>query len=71
MSLEKVSEILERMTAFACPHCGAGHDERTVGLVWDPREQCWRCLICGFREYEQAASPPLVDVLLPLSTWPV
>jgi len=41
----------------------------TVGLVWDTREQGWRCLICGCRVYEAGVDrlpggeqqrPPLV-----------
>lgn len=58
MSLERIGEILERLPGLTCPHCGAGRDAHTVGLVWDSIEQGWRCLICGYRVYEGEASPP-------------
>lgn len=54
MGLQRVGEILEHMTGLVCPHCGAGRDERTVGLAWEPDEGNWRCVICGFREQERA-----------------
>lgn len=38
--------------ALVCPHCGAGGDEKTVGLYWESDERCWRCVICGYRGYE-------------------
>jgi rubredoxin len=62
MGLQRVGEILEHITGLACPHCGAGRDERTVGLVWDLHEQNWGCLICGFREYEMAARLPSLPI---------
>lgn len=52
MSLNRVREILESLPGLACPHCGAGRDAQTVGLVWDSIEQDWRCLICGYRVCE-------------------
>ena len=58
MSLKRVGEILEGLQGLACPHCRAGGDGRTVGLVWDSREQGWRCLICGCRVYEGEVKPP-------------
>jgi hypothetical protein len=41
----------------ACLHCGAGGDEKTVGLYWDTDEHCWRCVICGYRGYEHTIRP--------------
>lgn len=58
MSLKRVHEILESLPGLACPHCGAGRDAQTVGLVWDSIEQDWRCVICGYRAYEGKMSPP-------------
>ncbi len=52
MSLKRLSEILESMRGLACPHCGAGRDPDTVGLVWESIGQNWRCPICGCRIYE-------------------
>lgn len=52
MSLKRVSEILESLRGLACPHCGAGRDPNTVGLVWEALEQNWRCPICGYRVRE-------------------
>ncbi|MCC6545365.1 MAG: hypothetical protein IT392_12860 [Nitrospirae bacterium] len=40
---------------LTCPHCGAGADGNTVGLYWDFQEYCWKCVICGYREYEHAS----------------
>ena len=69
MSLKRVGEILESLRGVACPHCGSGRDADTVGLVWDTREQGWRCVICGCRVYEAGVDrlpggeqqrPPLV-----------
>ncbi len=42
---------------LACPHCGAGEAENTVGLFWDFNEHCWHCVICGHRVYEQTLQP--------------
>lgn len=39
---------------LACPHCGAGAGD-TVGIYWDFYEHCWRCIICGYREYDTTA----------------
>jgi hypothetical protein len=39
-----------------CPHCGAGADIMTVGLYWDFDEDCWHCIICSCRVYEQLAT---------------
>ncbi len=62
MSLKRVGEILEGLRGLPCPHCGAGRDAHTVGLVWDSREQGWRCMICGCRVYEGGVKPcPGVD----------
>lgn len=47
----------ENNRALACPHCGTGGDEKTVGLYWDSDERCWRCVICGYRGYEHAIKP--------------
>lgn len=58
MSLKRVGEILESLRGLACPHCSAGAKSHTVGLVWDSREQDWRCLICGYRAYEEDVKPP-------------
>jgi hypothetical protein len=33
--------------ALACPYCSAG-------TYWDFQDCCWLCIICGYREYEQA-----------------
>lgn len=57
MSLKRVGEILESLPGLACPHCGAGRDAQTVGLVWDSIEQNWRCLICECRIYEGTNHP--------------
>jgi len=38
----------------ACPHCGIGEDGVTLGPYWDFNEECWRCIICGYRAYEEA-----------------
>lgn len=43
--------------ALACPHCGAGGDEKTVGLYWDSSGRCWRCIACGYRGYEHTIRP--------------
>lgn len=47
----------EKTNPLACPHCGAGEDENTVGLFWDFNEHCWHCVICGHRVYEQTLQP--------------
>jgi rubrerythrin len=60
MSLKRVSEILESLRGLACPHCGAGREPDTVGLVWESIEQNWRCPICGCRIYEGDVKPALV-----------
>lgn len=52
MNLKRVGEILENLRSLVCPHCGAGRDGCTVGLVWDSIEENWRCLICGHREIQ-------------------
>lgn len=61
MSLKRVGEILEDLRGLACPHCGAGRDPDTVGLVWESIEQTWRCPICGYRVCEGMKPPPGVD----------
>jgi DNA-directed RNA polymerase subunit RPC12/RpoP len=58
MSLKRVGEILECLRGLACPHCGSGSESHTVGLVWDSREQNWRCFICGCRVYEGEVKRP-------------
>lgn len=59
MGLKQVPEIIENFGALVCPHCGAGRESRIVGLVWDSREQNWRCFLCGFRAYEAGKPPAL------------
>lgn len=44
----------EKTNPLACPHCGAGEDENTIGLFWDFNEHCWHCVICGHRTYENS-----------------
>ena len=61
MSLERIGEILERLPGLTCPHCGAGRDAHTVGLVWDSIEEGWRCLICGYRVCEPEKPQSGVD----------
>jgi hypothetical protein len=41
----------------ACPHCGAGADGATIGIYWSYDERCWRCIICGYRGYENVLRP--------------
>ncbi|MBI3611512.1 MAG: hypothetical protein HY204_12535 [Nitrospirae bacterium] len=36
-----------------CPHCRSGSKGNTLGLLWELREGCWRCVICGYRDYGQ------------------
>ncbi len=43
--------------ALACPHCGAGANGMTLGLFWDYYDQCWRCIMCGYREYKHTKRP--------------
>lgn len=39
--------------ALACPHCRAGEDGETLGLLWDSGEGAWRCLLCGHRTFDR------------------
>lgn len=55
--------------ALTCPHCGAGEDEKTVGLFWDSDERCWRCVICGYREYEHALRQQTQAEIVAESLW--
>jgi rubredoxin len=43
--------------ALICPHCGVGADGVTLGLFWDLHDRCWRCIICGYRQYRDAERP--------------
>jgi rubredoxin len=43
--------------ALVCPHCGAGADGVTLGLFWDLHDHCWRCIMCGYREYKHTERP--------------
>lgn len=55
--------------ALTCPHCGTGGDEKTVGLYWETDERCWRCVICGFREYEHTIGPQKKAEIVAESIW--
>lgn len=57
MSKKNNCNTKENSHAIACPHCGAGTDRVTVGLSWDFNDDCWRCVICGYRGYERMIRP--------------
>ena len=38
-----------------CPHCRADANGNVLSLVWEDREQNWRCIICGYRGYVGSA----------------
>ena len=40
----------KKITSSAgCPHCKPDADGNIVSLLWEDREQSWRCIICGYR----------------------
>jgi hypothetical protein len=53
VTLEQYSTRTGINNALACPHCGAGHAEATLGLFWDIGEEAWRCIFCGYRSFER------------------
>ena len=57
MKKRKNFKSKENGRASTCPHCGAGADGITLGLYWDFDEHCWRCVICGYRGYEDVLRP--------------
>jgi hypothetical protein len=52
MSKRKNYGKRENAHPLTCPHCGAGADGTTLCLCWEACENCWRCVICGYRKYE-------------------
>jgi rubredoxin len=57
MRKRKNDKWKENGHALTCPHCAAGGDGITLGLFWDCYDQCWRCLMCGYRKYKHPERP--------------
>jgi hypothetical protein len=59
----------ENRHLLGCPHCGAGADVVTVGLCWDFDNNCWQCIICGYRAYEQIQYQRNPDIIVAERLW--
>jgi rubredoxin len=55
--------------SLTCPHCGAGADGITLGLFWDLHDRCWRCIICGYRQYKNAERPKTRNEIVAERIW--
>ena len=60
---------IEKGYSLACPHCHAGADGVTLGLYWAFNEHCWRCVICGYREFERARRPSTRTEIIAEKLW--
>lgn len=69
MSKKNNCNTKENNHALACPHCGAGADRSTVGLFWDSNEDCFRCVICGYRGHEQKLQPKTQALIASENIW--
>ncbi len=65
----KIENGKENGHAPVCPHCGAGRNEKSVGLYWESDDRCWRCVVCGYRGYEHAIKPRTKAEIVAESLW--
>jgi rubredoxin len=69
MRKRKNDKWKENGHALTCPHCGAGAGGATLGLFWDFDERCWRCIMCGYRQYKVSDRPQTKSEIVAERVW--